>query len=141
MGEKTVFADPSIRGAFLGLSTSTTREEIFAVMEGLCYGYRELAESMKLDLAWCEGIKLVGGGSRSAAWAQIMTNVLNVRIEQMDGNIGAGFGIALLAACRCGFIGSSEEITSGTIRIHRIFQPQPDAARVCARTYDQYSRI
>lgn len=44
-GEKTIYADTELRGAFTGINLSTTQEDLFyAVIEGLCMGFRELAE-------------------------------------------------------------------------------------------------
>lgn len=142
MGEKTLFADPEIRGAFIGLSTLTSREDmIYAVMEGLCYGYRELAEKMGLNLNQCPSIKLVGGGSRSTSWAQILANVLNVKVKQMDGIISPAYGIALLAAYHCGKIDSFDHITDGTIKVKRNYFPQAEMQPICQRKYEQYLRI
>jgi len=141
-GEKTIFSDPDIRGALLGLCLSTTKNDmIYAVMEGICYGFRELAEEMGLDLANCERIRLVGGASRGAVWAQIMANVLNVTIEQMSNTSGAGYGIALLAAYKCGFISSDEEMVDGSNAVERVFLPKSEAVLICERKYHQYRKI
>ena len=141
-GEKTIFSDPDIRGALLGLCLSTTKNDmIYAVMEGICYGFRELAEEMGLDLANCERIRLVGGASRGAVWAQIMANVLNVTIEQMSNTSGAGYGIALLAAYKCGFISSDEEMVDGSNAVERVFLPQSETVLICERKYHQYRKI
>jgi len=141
-GEKTVYSDPDIRGAFLGLSVSTTQNDmIYAVMEGLSYGFRELAENMSLDIAGCGSIRLVGGGSRSSVWAQILANALNVNIEKMSDTNSAGYGIALLVAYKCGFIGSLEEMVDGSTAVKRVFLPQNDAVHTCERKYQNYMRI
>lgn len=141
-GEKTVFADPDIRGAFLGLSTQTTREDmIYAVLEGLSYGYRQLAEAMRLDLTGCGRIRIVGGGARSSSWAQALANVLNVTVEQMDGIVSPALGIALLAAYARGFIPSLEAIAGGTIKVKRSFHPEPDEVRRCEEMYPKYLKI
>jgi len=141
-GEKMVYADADVRGAFLGLCISTTQNDmIYSIMEGLCYGFRELAEKMELDLADCERIRLVGGGSRSIVWAQILANVLNVTIEQMSDGNSAGFGIALLVAYKCGFINSVEEMVDGLDEVEGVFTPQNEAVRTSERKYHQYKRI
>jgi xylulokinase len=142
MGEKTLFSDPDLRGAFVGLSTVTTREDMsYAVIEGLCYGYRELAENMRLDLSACAGIRLVGGGSHSRIQAQTLANVLNVTVEQMDGAVGPAFGIALLAAYHCGFITSFDNIANDTITIKETFTPQPEIVQLCHEKYGYYQKI
>ncbi len=65
-GEKTLYGRPGIRGAFIGLRTDTDRADtlLYAVIEGLCFSLRELAEKMSSRLR-LRKLKAVGGGSRS----------------------------------------------------------------------------
>lgn len=142
MGEKTLFADPNLRGAMLGLSASTTRcDLICAVMEGIAYGFRELADHMHLDLTATSRIRLMGGGSRSAIWMQVTADVLNITAEQTEGEKGAGLGIALLTAYRCSLIPSAEERAEGRLCVKHAFAPRPEAAAIYAAKYPCYRRI
>lgn len=142
MGDKTLYADPDLRGSFIGLSTETDRSDmLYAVIEGLCFSFRELAEKMQLPLHRFGSVKVVGGGSSSRVWMQTMANVLNIRIEQMDGMIGPAFGIALLAAYHYGCFDSIEQISEGTVKIQNCFEPQPEAAAVCEEQYGKYLRM
>lgn len=78
-GDKTIYADPELRGAFIGLNLTTSQENLFyAVIEGLCFGFRELAEKMCLPLEKYGTVKVVGGGAKSPVWLQTMANVLNI---------------------------------------------------------------
>ena len=141
-GEKTLYADPCIRGAFIGLSTETDRSDmLYAVIEGLCFSFRELAEKMRLPLCRFGSVNVVGGGSRSRGWMQTLAKVLNIRIEQMDGMIGPAFGIALLAAYHCGCFDSLEQISEGTVKIQNCFEPEPYAVAACEEQYKKYLRI
>ncbi len=142
VGDKTLYADPNLRGGFFGLSTETDRAGmLYAVIEGLCFSFRELAEKMKLPLEKFGSVKVVGGGAKSRVWMQTMANVLNIRIEQMDGMIGPACGIALLAACRCGGMDSPEQMAEGLVRTRAVFEPDPDAAAACEEKYRKYLRI
>lgn len=142
MGEKTLFADPELHGAMLGMTVHTSREDlIYSVMEGICYAFRELAENMQLDLSRCQRIRLTGGGSRCDTWAQVMANVLNVPIEQTEDSSSAGYGIALLAAYHCGLFSSIAEISEACIKVKRVFTPLPAAVAICNEKYQSYCRI
>lgn len=141
-GEKTLYGDPSLRGAFVGLGADAGREELtYSVLEGLCFGFRELAEKMNLSLETLGSLKVVGGGSKSSVWMQILANVLNVPIEKMDGMIGAAFGIALLAHYRCSGADDYADMTEQTIRIERRFVPDQEMAAVCSQKYEIYKRM
>ena len=113
----------------------------YAVLQGLSFGYRQLAEAMGLDLQACEGIRIVGGGARSASWAQALADALNVPVEQMDGLVSPAFGIALLAAYGAGAVPSLEAIANGTIKVKQRFSPNPEGVRHCAELYPAYLRI
>lgn len=142
MGDKTLYADPNIRGAFIGLSPETDRAGmLYAVIEGLCFGFRELAETMRLPLHDFESVKVVGGGSRNRLWMQTLSNVLNIRIEKLDGMIGPAFGIAMLAAYQGGCADSLETISDGAIEIEQVFEPQSEAVERCEKKYRRYVRI
>lgn len=142
LGEKTLYSDPNIRGAFIGLSTETDRSDmLYAVIEGLCFGIRELAEKMCLPLNRFGSVKVAGGGAKSRVWMQTLSNALNIRIEQMDGMIGPAFGIALLAAYHCGVFESLEQISEGAVKVKNCYEPQPEAAAACEGRYRKYLRI
>ena len=142
LGDKTLYADPNIRGAFIGLSTETERSDmVYAVIEGLCFGVRELSEKMCLPLHSFGSVKVAGGGARSHAWMQMLSNVLNIPIEQMDGMIGPAFGIALLTAYSCGAFEALEQISKDTVKVKNCFEPQPEAVFACERKYQKYLRI
>ena len=141
-GDKTIYADPELRGAFIGINLNTTQEDMFyAIIEGLCFGFRELAEKMHLPLEKYGTVKVVGGGARSPVWLQTMANVLNISIEKMEGMIGPAFGIALLAAYKGGSITSLEQISEGTVNIECRYEPDPEAVAVCQEKYRKYLRI
>lgn len=141
-GDKTIYADPDLRGAFIGLGLETTAEDMFyAVVEGLCFGFRELAEKMCFPLEEFGSVKVVGGGAKSPVWMQTLANVLNIRIEKMEGMIGPAFGIALLAAYNGGCISSLEQISEGNVKIECCYEPDPEAVPFSEKKYRKYLRM
>ncbi|GCF95284.1 xylulokinase [Enterococcus florum] len=96
-GEKTLFSDPSLKGAFVGLGLETTREEMYlAVLEGLAYGIRQLFRSMKND-EQPDYFTIVGGGAKSELWIEIFANVLGRPIKRVLASQEAVHGAAILA--------------------------------------------
>ena len=141
-GDKPIYADPELRGAFIGLNLTTSQENLFyAVIEGLCFGFRELAEKMCLPLEKYGTVKVVGGGAKSPVWLQTMANVLNIAVEKMEGMIGPAFGIALLAAYKGGSITSLEQISEGNVKIECRYEPNEEAFKACQKKYQEYLRI
>nr|WP_306792872.1 FGGY family carbohydrate kinase [Collinsella urealyticum] len=96
-GEKTLFSDPSLRGAFFGLTPETSRADLsLAVMEGIAYGFKQLSECMGIPADTSEPVLVTGGGSKSAIWLQILVDVFGLPM-QAAGSVSAGFGAALMA--------------------------------------------
>lgn len=97
-GDKTIYADPTLRGAFIGLDTNHTRVDLaVAVMEGICFAVRQLVQEMRLTKEELGQIRVTGGGSHSSVWMQILADVLDVEIKQLDGGEGASMGAAVMA--------------------------------------------
>lgn len=142
MGDKTIYANPDIRGAFLGLSAETDREDMmFAVIEGLCLAFRELAEQMQFDFSEHDSIKVLGGGSRSKVWMQTLANVFHKKIEQLDGMMGPAFGIALLAAYGSREMDAFSHMAEDTIKVRQCFFPQEAYKELYQNKYQRYLRV
>ncbi len=77
-GEKTLFQDPELKGAFLNLTPSTGRDHLVqGVMEGIAFGLRELIEQMDIQ---SDEFLITGGGANSRVWRQIIADVTGRKI-------------------------------------------------------------
>ena len=77
-GERCPHNDVGARGAFIGLSMNTTREDMsLAVLEGVAYALRDCVEAggVKIDKA-----VLCGGGAVSKVWQTVLANILGADI-------------------------------------------------------------
>ena len=72
---------------------------------------------------------------------QTLANVLNLPVEQMDGMIGAAFGVALLAAYRDSGDSDYRRITEKTVSVKRRFVPEPEMVKICEEKYQIYKRM
>ncbi len=142
VGDKTLYADPTLRGAFLGLGTDTTPSDMtLAVMEGIAFGLRQLTEEMKLSAERLVNLKIIGGGAKSRVWMQVLADVLNTPVQQLEGNVGAGYGMALLAAYSCGRVASLEAIAEKAVAVKAVFSPRLRNAELYKLKYSRYLRI
>ena len=96
-GERAPFVDPAARGQLAGLSLGATRADVVsAICESVGYAARHC-----LEAAGLEGeVAICGGGVESAAWRQILADVLQkpLRIARRP-EVGArGAAIAALIA-------------------------------------------
>jgi xylulokinase len=110
-GERTPVDDPDVRGALHNLTLSTTREQIArAVLEGVALNARWMQQAVeRFCRARLEPIAFVGGGARSALWAQIMADVLGRTVDRVGAPTSVGVrGAGLLALLGIGEIGLHE---------------------------------
>lgn len=140
-GDKTIYGDPDLRGAFIGLDTNHTKEDLaVAVMEGICFGIKQLTQEMHLTKEELGRFKVTGEGSYSRVWMQILADMLNVDIEQLDGGEGASVGVAILA--RDAFLEKTHNNTSGQpVKIRGRFIPRHYNVRMYETGYKKYLRI
>ncbi len=141
-GDKTLYADPNLSGAFFGLrSLHTSWDMVYAVMEGICFAFKELSSKMGFGRSSFESIRIIGGGSKSEVWMQTMADVLNIQIDQLDGEISASLGSALLCAYSCGRINDLSDITDRVTKIRRSFRPRPKYRTMFDKKYSMYLKI
>lgn len=93
-GERAPVNDPHVRAAFLGIQGSTSQGEMArAVLEGVAFHLRWLAEAGNMFIDKTEAVVVVGGGSQSSVWRQILANILARPVLAMDGGVdSAVFG-------------------------------------------------
>src|SRR5260370_4623018 len=86
------------RGASLGLRADTSRSHIVqAVLEGVAFAARDNLAALAAAGTHLSEVDLVGGGSRSPLWTQIVADVLGLPVHRVEeGEVGAALGAARL---------------------------------------------
>ena len=103
LGEKTPLNDPEARGAFIGLSLSHRRGDVFrAVLEGIAYGFRHHLDVFR-ELGLSPGrVRVTNGGARSALWPQVTADVIGLPLEKLRSHPGSALGVAFAAGIAVG---------------------------------------
>jgi xylulokinase len=131
--------DPFVRGAFLNLSSRTSRAHLTrAVFEGLAMNWRWLrGPAEKLIGSPFKFWRLTGGGALSDVWSQIMADVVGLPMHrQADPRNNNVIGMGLLAFHRLGLV-RLEDIPR-MIKFDRVFEPDPKNRAVYDRMYAQF---
>ena len=139
-GDKTLYKDPSIRGAFIGIGTETTREDMaIAVMEGICFAVKELVDAMNLSADDINNMKVIGGGTKSKIFIKILSDVLNTRIERLNSvESGASYGVAILAQLESTNYKDSKK---NNVEILDTFIPRASSVKLYEEKYKKYLKI
>jgi len=125
-GERTPHNDPFAQGLFFGLTHESTRALCaYAVLEGVAFGLADGLAALQASGTEVARLSLVGGGARSALWAQLIADVLNVEIlVHAGGEAGGALGAARLGWLAAG--GSEAEVCAKPAIAARFL---PDAVR------------
>ncbi len=141
MGERTPYADPLARGAFIGLTMRHTRAHLTrAVLEGIAFGLKDsLERARKLGIKF-QKIRISGGGARSKSWREIMANVFQSDVTTVNVTEGAAYGAALLAATGGGAFDSVPEAVNAMVLDVDNTKPG-ESQEIYQSYYQQYSEL
>jgi xylulokinase len=141
-GERTPYADPDARGAFVGLSLRHDRGALVrAVLEGVAYGLRDSLELLRELGVVADVGRISGGGARSALWRRIVASVLDLPLESTAVDEGAAYGAALLAGCRAGSFPGPREAAERCVRVVSRTDPDPGWSELYADGYRSFRRL
>ena len=136
-GERTPIDDPDARGIFMGIKTSTTREDLYrAGLEGVAYSINQHLRIFEEDEAPVHRILAAGGGTKNPMWMQIVADVCGISITVPKVTVGACYGDAMMAAIACGAWKDFDELAS---KVQPDVIYEPDMAN--HETYKRYQSI
>lgn len=138
-GERCPHNDVHARGAFIGLSANTSREEMsLAIMEGVAYALRDCVEAggVKINRA-----VLCGGGAVSKVWQTILANVLGADIYLTETEQGPSYGAALLSMTACGAYSNVYEAANATVKKTLAVKCDPRLTELYNRGYAVYRQL
>ena len=147
MGELTPYANPSLKGSFIGVSAGHTKAHfVRAIMEGVAMSLLDgikYLESKGVEIG--EKAYVIGGGAKSKVWRQIVADTLNLTLVQTENN-DSSFGSAMCAGIYAGFfkdfddakktcqkiIGETKPIAENTTKYEKIFAKYKKISRFLA---------
>jgi xylulokinase len=142
-GERTPYADPFARGAWIGLTTRHGQAHLTrAVLEGVAFGLKDIFSLMKsAGLGPIEQIRVSGGGAKSLLWRQILADTLEAQLVTVNTTEGAAFGAALLAGIGAGVWPDVDTACAQTISVKDRVSPQPKNIERYDSLYQQYKNL
>lgn len=102
-GERTPYNDPKATGAFWGLTHEHGPAELArAVVEGVSFGLADGMDVLHETGLKPDNITLIGGGTRSAYWRQLLADISGQTLDyRTGGDVGPALGAARLAQISC----------------------------------------
>ncbi|WP_321871397.1 xylulokinase [Paraburkholderia tropica] len=128
-GERTPHNDPYAQGVFFGMTHATDRALLgYAVLEGVTLALTDGLDALASAGTTVGALSMLGGGARSAYWAQLVADAFNTPTRQHGGGeTGAALGAARLGWLAAG--GSFDEVLT---KAPVAAEYAPDASRHAA---------
>ena len=139
-GERSPHNDVNARGAFIGLTHSTSKGEMSkAIMEGVAFALRDCLEIAKENGCKFAKATICGGGSKSDVWNQIMSDILDLPIYKNEGS--GSFGAALLALSGVNNISLYDNKIIKSMKYEKVYYPKKDNVRYYNNKYQTFTKL
>ena len=142
-GALAPYWDANARGVYFGLSPKHGKTHFYrALLEGLAMEQRLATSGAEQALGTpLKKIIIMGGGSRSALWSQILADVLKRPIEVSRESETTCLGAAMLAAFGVGLHKDMRTAAAEMSGIAKVYVPNERASRIYDRFYDVYREL
>ena len=139
-GERTPHNNPHAQGCFFGLTNDHDAAALgYAVVEGVTFGLLDGWHSLGVQPGEVASLSLVGGGARSALWAQLLASAIGVpMVTRRGGEAGGALGAARLAWLADG--GAVEEVCPAP-EIAASFQPDVAEAEMLGGRHERFKAL
>jgi L-ribulokinase len=141
-GDRTILADPNLRGLTLGWNLShTAADELFAAVEGTAFHTKVIIDHLGMHQVPAARIVNAGGlPQHMPSINQLYANVLNKPVRVPD-RPATGLGSAIFASLAAGAFRTIEEAQDALCPGYREYRPEAKAAAAYAPLYDGFRKI
>jgi xylulokinase len=141
-GSGPPYKDADSLGAITGLRAGTTRGEILrAVLEGVTYELRQNLEQLAASGVSVTQLRAVGGGARSALWAQIKADVTGLPVVRPRVEEAGCLAAAMLSGVALGVWPTVAEAAAHLVTIQDRFQPDPGRHEAYTARFELYRQL
>jgi ribulose kinase len=141
-GNRTPYKDPLARGMVIGLTLKHGFPHLYrAVVEGICFGTRQILEDMVAHGFKLKRIYAGGGGAKSRLWTQIQADVLGHPIHLPRDKETMALGAAIWAGLGAGVFRDYQDAIGRMVHIERAVAPVPERRGVYDELYRQYVEL
>ncbi len=139
-GERSPYWDPDLRASFVGLGFAHGAPHICrSVYEGIAFTLRDCLDVLHARGMGFDTARLVGGGTKSALWRQIIADVTGLTIEVPEQG-DASFGAALIAGIGAGVFADTED-AARLIHVRETLRPNSDAKAVYDAAFSRFRAV
>ncbi len=130
-----------LRGVLAGLTLATNEVDIVqAFMESIAFDHVNTFEMLKEEGILIDQIRATGGGTRSAWWTQLKSDMLGVPVEVSTQPEPGTLGAALLAGYGIGIYQDLDNASQVCSTTGKVYEPDPSRAQLYAERVELYRK-
>ena len=130
-----------LRGAVLGATLATKPYEIIqAFMESIAYDHVNTLSMLKASDIATDWIRATGGGTRSAWWTQLKSDIIGLPIEVMLTDEPGTFGAALMAGVAAGIYDDLDAASIALNKVAKTYEPDFKRAELHKARMELYNK-
>ena len=134
-------ARTAAQGAFFNMNSFYRREHMLrAVYEGMAFSCAYHVQKLYYHKSDFELARLSGGMSNSGVWSQIISDVLMMPIQVVEGSELGAKGAAMSAAVVAGEFGNFEQAARAMVKISESIEPNERNKDVYAEKFENYKK-
>lgn len=123
-GSGSLQNDPNSKGAILGLTFDTRRQDLVkALLEGITFEQALSIQQLRTAGIEVDQLRAIGGGARSARWLQMKADIVGTPISAIGVSDAASLGAALLAGWGTGGYPTLEKAVERAVSIRARYEP------------------
>lgn len=141
-GELTPYADPALRGSFVGIGAQHTKAHfVRAVLEGVALSLLDCKRYLEGRGVPVGGQAVViGGGAKSALWRSILADALGMTLFTAQ-HSDSSFGSAMCAGIAAGFFADFDGVLRACRKLTGVTQPVAENHARYQKIYAKYRKI
>jgi xylulokinase len=140
LGERTPYWDPFLRADFIGITMRHKREHfVRALYEGIAFSLKDCLNSLSDLNLTVEEVRIIGGGSKSALWRQIVSDVIGMEVLKPAVD-DASYGAALLGGVGVGVYQDEKDAIKKCVKIVTTHKPHKKNHEKYEKLFDIYKK-
>lgn len=142
-GERNPIMDADAKGAYWGISSNTTRKHLArAALEGVTFSLKQTLEMFQLQDN--RTITMIGGGSKSETWCQMMADIMNHPIRvPVNSEYLPSIGIASSAFLALGWCDTYEQYIHSYVKTmpSKQYMPHEEHVQKYEKCYELFVKL
>ena len=138
----TPYQDMEAKGAFINLTLDTSDKEMYrAILEGTSYEMKLNLEQVRHYGIRVKSLVATGGGSNSALWLKIKSDILGLPVSTLRSSEGGLCGLAVISAAALGAVRDYEQAKEIFVGYGDRTLPSREHADVYKKKYSKYKKL